>query len=67
VLLRNRSNKPNWLLALGMLCVSTAGAWRALTAHLGPVADGVDGFLYGVGLGILVFAVWRKRQCRLTD
>jgi len=50
-----------------MLCVSTAGAWRALTAHLGPVADGVDGFLYGVGLGILVFAVWRKRQCRLTD
>ena len=53
---------PARLLAIGLLILSAASAWRALTTHLGPVADGVNGFLYGLGIGILLVACWRKRQ-----
>ena len=53
---------PARLLAVGLLILSAASAWRALTTHLGPLADGVNGFLYGLGIGIVLVAYWRKRQ-----
>jgi len=63
VFLRNSSKKPNWLLALGMLCVSIGGALRALTVHRSPLADFAMGFLDGLGITLLVAAAWRNR-CR---
>jgi len=50
-----------------MLCVSAGGAFRALTAHRAPVADFAIGFLYGLGITILIFAAWRRRRCSLGN
>jgi hypothetical protein len=66
MLFRNRQNKPSVLFSIGLLAVSAASAWRALS-HASAISDSAIGFLYGVGIGIMLMGFWRKRQCRPGD
>ena len=67
MLSRNPSNKPNWLLLAGLLCVSASSGWRALTVHLAPAAEALIDFLCGLGIGIMLAGGWRKRRCGIVN
>ena len=65
--LRKRYNQTNGLLSLGLLCFSIGGALKALFASRAPIPEALVDFLFGVGIGIMVFGLWRKRRCQPTD
>jgi hypothetical protein len=62
-----RTTKPNSLAAIGLLAVSASSGWRAVSAHPAPLTEELIDFLLGLGIGILLVAVWRKRRCGIAD
>ena len=55
------------MLAIGLLIFSAGSIWRTHFAHGAPVADGAIGFMYGLGIGIVLVAIWRKRRCGIQN
>jgi hypothetical protein len=68
---RNRNNRRNIPLVIGLLLLALANAARLVhPAGIPPgLLDALMGFLYGISIGVLFVAVRRKRrgQCAASD
>jgi hypothetical protein len=68
---RNRNNRRNVPLVIGLLLLALANAARLFHPAGIPAGflDALMGFLYGISIGVLLVAVRRKhgRQCAASD
>ena len=68
---RSFDRKTRMLYSGGMLCIVAAlliqnfeEAWRRTHPEL---FDGFRGFLSGIGIGLLLWVLWRRRCCTNSD
>jgi hypothetical protein len=72
MIFRNRQKEPVTMIRIGMACLLISLIWPRfvhLTFNLGPdLIDGVRGLLFGISIGLNLWAVRLKcRQRRCAD
>jgi hypothetical protein len=68
MLFRNRSNEQRTVTTIGLACLAIAGISRMFlhpsAALSQDLADGIQGFLYGISIALLLRGVWLKSHQR---